>query len=53
MEEVTHYFPGAPIILLGCKVDLRKDPSSIRALSKLGKAHVTEEEVCCDFRRQL
>ncbi|KIJ97971.1 hypothetical protein K443DRAFT_133647 [Laccaria amethystina LaAM-08-1] len=44
IEEVTHYCPGAPIILLGCKVDLRKDPASINVLSKLGRAHVTEEE---------
>ncbi|TPX68614.1 hypothetical protein CcCBS67573_g07145 [Chytriomyces confervae] len=37
IAEVLHYCPGIPIILVGCKKDLRDDPNVARALAKTGE----------------
>ncbi|KAE9395945.1 ras-domain-containing protein, partial [Gymnopus androsaceus JB14] len=42
--EVRHFCPGIPIILVGCKSDLRYDPKTISELKKTKQAPVTHEE---------
>ncbi|KAI8609950.1 P-loop containing nucleoside triphosphate hydrolase protein [Chytriomyces sp. MP71] len=37
IAEVLHYCPGIPIILVGCKKDLRDDPAVIRELARTGE----------------
>ena len=37
---------GLPLILVGCKKDLRHDPGVIDELKKVGQIPVTEEQVC-------
>ena len=41
-----HFCPGLPIILVGCKFDLRHDPKIIEELGKAGQRPTTPEEVC-------
>lgn len=36
ISEVLHFCHGVPIILVGCKVDLRDDPSTIQKLKEEG-----------------
>lgn len=43
-----HFCPGLPIILVGCKKDLRRDPKTIDELRKTNQRPVTPEEVCID-----
>ena len=45
ISEVNHFCPGVPIILVGLKKDLRRDPQTIDELRKTGKHPVTVEEV--------
>ena len=45
-----HFCNGLPIILVGCKKDLRRDPKTIDELRKVSQRPVTPEEVC---RRRL
>ena len=40
-----HFCAGVPIILVGCKKDLRRDPKAIENLRKTGQQFVTPEEV--------
>ena len=40
-----HFCAGLPIILVGCKKDLRRDPRVIDELRKTNQRPVTPEEV--------
>ncbi|EDQ90218.1 uncharacterized protein MONBRDRAFT_24474 [Monosiga brevicollis MX1] len=42
--EVEHFCPGVPYVLVGCKRDLRQDPSTIRELQKLGQKPIPEDK---------
>lgn len=42
--EVKHFCQSVPVILVGCKVDLRTDAEIIRELAKLKQSPVTEEQ---------
>ncbi|KAG6826704.1 hypothetical protein H0H92_014798 [Tricholoma furcatifolium] len=44
ISEVMHFCPGLPIILVGCKKDLRRDPRVIEELRKTSQRPVTPEE---------
>lgn len=44
ISEVLHFCQGVPIILVGCKIDLRNDPKTIRELTKLGQKPVSTAE---------
>ncbi|CAM9014661.1 hypothetical protein WICANDRAFT_38191 [Wickerhamomyces anomalus NRRL Y-366-8] len=44
ISEVLHFCHGVPIILVGCKVDLRDDPSTIQKLRDEGLAPVSQSE---------
>ncbi|KAM9793443.1 rho-related GTP-binding protein RhoF [Syngnathus typhle] len=39
--EVKHFCPGVPLILIGCKTDLRKDKECCRRLKAVKQAPVT------------
>ena len=41
-----HFCPGLPIILVGCKKDLRRDPKTVEELRKTNQRPVAPEEVC-------
>lgn len=40
-----HFCQGLPVILVGCKKDLRRDPKTIEELRKTNQRPVTPEEV--------
>jgi Ras family protein A len=44
ISEVIHFCQGLPIILVGCKKDLRNDPKIIEELAKNKQKPVTAEE---------
>ena len=44
-----HFCAGLPIILVGCKKDLRRDPRVIEELRKTSQRPVTPEEVRSSF----
>jgi len=44
ISEVMHFCPGLPIILVGCKRDLRRDPKTIEDLRRENQRPVTPEE---------
>lgn len=44
-----HFCAGLPVILVGCKKDLRRDPRVIEELRKTNQRPVTPEEVRCHF----
>lgn len=44
ISEVMHFCHGLPIILVGCKKDLRNDPKTIQDLRQSGQRPVTPEE---------
>merc|ERR1711970_126751 len=44
VPEVKHFCPNIPIILVGCKKDLRKDPVTQRQLAEMKQTPVTEED---------
>ncbi|CAA7271360.1 unnamed protein product [Cyclocybe aegerita] len=44
ISEVMHFCAGLPIILVGCKKDLRRDPRVIEELRKTSQRPVTPEE---------
>ena len=48
VSEVRHYCPQAPIIVVGCKSDLRNDVATLSKLKKQGKAMITYSEVFYD-----
>ncbi|KAK0706789.1 GTP-binding protein RHO-1 protein [Lasiosphaeria miniovina] len=41
--EVQHFCRDVPIILVGCKMDLRYDPKTVEELRKINQAPVTPE----------
>ncbi|PAV16782.1 small GTPase-binding protein [Pyrrhoderma noxium] len=43
-SEVTHFCAGLPVLLVGCKKDLRRDPKTIEELRKTSQRPVTPEE---------
>ena len=45
VPEVRHFCPGVPFVLVGCKKDLRNNPSTIADLQKQNQAPVEEEKV--------
>jgi len=44
ISEVMHFCSGLPIILVGCKVDLRRDPKTIAELRKTSQKPVESDE---------
>lgn len=46
ISEVIHFCHGLPIILVGCKKDLRYDPKTIEELHKTSQKPVSSEQVC-------
>lgn len=51
-----HFCPGLPIILVGCKKDLRRDNKTVEELRKTNQRPVAPEEVCvyeCVFLASL
>ncbi|KAK9894573.1 RhoA protein [Cystobasidium minutum MCA 4210] len=44
ISEVNHFCPGLPIILVGCKKDLRYDPKTKQDLAKSGQEPVPTEQ---------
>ncbi|KAJ1647650.1 GTP-binding protein Rho1 [Dispira simplex] len=44
ISEVLHFCPGLPILLVGCKKDLRNDPQAIAELAKINQVPVKSEE---------
>ncbi|KAK9764285.1 GTP-binding protein Rho1, variant 2 [Basidiobolus ranarum] len=51
ISEVLHFCAGLPIILVGCKKDLRNDPRTIEELRKQGQSPVTVEQVSVFYFR--
>ncbi|KDB27437.1 GTP-binding protein rhoA [Trichophyton interdigitale MR816] len=49
ISEVLHFCSGHPIILVGCKKDLRHDQRTIEELHKTSQKPVTPEQVCDNF----
>jgi hypothetical protein len=45
ISEVLHFCPGLPIILVGCKSDLRDDPKTMEELHKTSQRPVTQAQV--------
>jgi hypothetical protein len=45
ISEVMHFCPGLPVLLVGCKKDLRRDQRTIEDLRKTSQRPVTPEEV--------
>ncbi|GHJ86211.1 hypothetical protein NliqN6_2613 [Naganishia liquefaciens] len=44
ISEVLHFCSGLPIILVGCKLDLRNDPKTIQNLAASGQRPVSPQE---------
>lgn len=44
ISEVLHFCHGLPIILVGCKIDLRNDPRTIAELKKTSQKPVSPQE---------
>lgn len=53
ISEVMHFCAGLPIILVGCKKDLRRDPRVVEELRKTSQRPVTPEEVSPAVRHNL
>ena len=49
--EIAHFCPGVPILLVGCKQDLRSSPSVIEELKRMNQRPVNPEEVRYDSAR--
>jgi Ras family protein A len=45
MPEVKRYCPGLPILLVGCKTDLRQDQKTIEDLEKQSMSPTTPQQV--------
>lgn len=45
ISEVVHFCSGLPIILVGCKADLRDDPNTIEALRATNQKPVSSQDV--------
>lgn len=44
LKEVSHFCPEMPILLVGCKTDLRTDPAVVQDLAKMDQRPVSHEE---------
>eukprot|EP00026_Physarum_polycephalum_P020783 Phypoly_transcript_23590.p1 GENE.Phypoly_transcript_23590~~Phypoly_transcript_23590.p1 ORF type:complete len:175 (+),score=14.16 Phypoly_transcript_23590:65-526(+) len=44
IHEIRHHLPNIPIILVGCKIDLRDDPETIARLKEKNMAFVTYKQ---------
>ncbi|KAG8910441.1 GTP-binding protein Rho1 [Tulasnella sp. 419] len=44
ISEVTHFCHNIPIVLVGCKKDLRHDPRTIESLRRISQRPVTQEQ---------
>lgn len=44
ISEVSHFCPRVPIILVGCKKDLRSDPGTVEELRKVCQKPVSTQE---------
>ncbi|KAG1447138.1 hypothetical protein G6F56_009356 [Rhizopus delemar] len=44
ISEVLHFCQGLPIVLVGCKKDLRNDPNTIEELRRNSQRPVSHEE---------
>jgi Ras homolog gene family, member A len=53
ISEVLHFCSGLPIILVGCKKDLRYDQKTIEELHKTSQKPVTPEQVRIRYPRDL
>ncbi|KAG7476720.1 hypothetical protein MATL_G00085950 [Megalops atlanticus] len=54
--EVNHFCRGVPIILIGCKTDLRKDKEKTRKLKAMDQAPITYiqgEETCQQINAEV
>jgi Ras family protein A len=49
ISEVMHFCAGLPVILVGCKKDLRRDQRTIEELRKTSQRPVTLEEVSLSY----
>lgn len=45
IAEVMHFCPKVPVLLVGCKKDLRNDRNVLEALHRAGQRPVTPEQV--------
>lgn len=45
VSEVTHFCPDTPIVLVGCKSDLRNDPKTLEELHKTSQTPVPQQIV--------
>jgi small GTP-binding protein len=52
ISEVNHFCPGLPIILVGCKKDLRFDQKTQQDLHKSGQKPVLPEQVRLSSHRR-
>uniref|UniRef100_A0A6I8NDK0 Ras homolog family member D n=1 Tax=Ornithorhynchus anatinus TaxID=9258 RepID=A0A6I8NDK0_ORNAN len=43
--EVTHFCPGVPILLVGCKTDLRNDKDQLQRVKKSGQDPISYQKV--------
>lgn len=53
ISEVLHFCQGLPIILVGCKSDLRHDPKTIEELAKTSQKPVTPEQVSLESNLRM
>ncbi|KAJ3104792.1 GTP-binding protein Rho1 [Phlyctochytrium planicorne] len=44
VPEVKYFHPNIPLVLIGCKNDLREDPDTLDRLGRLGESPVSIEE---------
>jgi len=44
ISEVLHFCAGLPMLLIGCKMDLRNDPKTLEVLAQMNRRPVTHEE---------
>jgi Ras homolog gene family, member A len=44
VQEVCHFCPGIPFLLVGCKTDLRHHRQTIEELTKEGKRPISKDE---------
>ncbi|KAM6155771.1 rho-related GTP-binding protein RhoF [Rhynchocyon petersi] len=53
--EVTHFCPGIPMVLIGCKTDLRKDKEQLRKLksAQLEPITYTQGQSACEQIRAV
>lgn len=53
ISEVLHFCSGLPIVLVGCKMDLRNDQKTKDELKKTNQSPVTVEQVRSDWTKYV